>query len=343
MKKVQAAICDEEELYCSQLSAYLQAEQKEEMEFCIYSSKEGLRNALKEKKPDVVLMTEEFFDGDILETKDVLFVVFSEGIIQREWSTYPYIMKYQPVEEIIRELFRLAGECLAQGAEYVRQGTNREIISFFSPNQDELQMYLAMTYARLRGKEKKVLYLNLMECSGFEMLFDETYKNNLGDLLYYLRQNKDGGTFHFEEMIYSMEEIDYIPPVLNGEVLQEAGEADFSGMLNWILEHTTYEVIVLDLGGMIQGFFSLLGRCNRIFCITGEDYGAKCRLAQFEKCLNMHSEILLKERLQVISPRLQRQDVKGNIIEAADFEFGELGDYVRSRLIGDGKIAGADG
>ena len=48
LRKIRAAICDEEELYCSRLAEYLQANQSEMVEACVCSQKKELKKLLLE-------------------------------------------------------------------------------------------------------------------------------------------------------------------------------------------------------------------------------------------------------------------------------------------------------
>lgn len=73
LRKIRAAICDEEELYCSRLAEYLQANQSEMVEACVCSQKKELKKLLLESGVDVVLMTEDFFAPDILSYGGVVF------------------------------------------------------------------------------------------------------------------------------------------------------------------------------------------------------------------------------------------------------------------------------
>ena len=50
LRKIRAAICDEEELYCSRLAEYLQANQSEMVEACVCSQKKELKKLKKEEK-----------------------------------------------------------------------------------------------------------------------------------------------------------------------------------------------------------------------------------------------------------------------------------------------------
>ena len=119
-------------------------------------------------------------------------------------------------------------------------------------------MYLAMGYAKICAAKERVLYLNLMGCAGFEELFEEKYKENIGDFLFYLRRQEKNLRLRFESMLHQFGGVDYLPPVFFGEILREAGKEDYQALLVWLLAETDYDVIVWDLGGMFAGFFDLL-------------------------------------------------------------------------------------
>lgn len=342
MKKVVAAICDEEELYCSQLLGYLQENKKETLEVAVYSKKENLKEDLKKGEIKIALMTEDFFCPEILEINGVTFVVFSEGAVSGECSSYPYIFKYQKIERVLRELLTLAGECLLDVQVHSLHGKNRRVTAFYSPHQDAVQMYLTMGYARFLAGTKRVLYLNLMECAGFEGLFGEEYKENIGDFLFYLRQKEKNLKIHFESMLYQFGNVDYIPPVFFGEILQEAESRDYLALLDWVVQETEYEDIILDFGGMVPGFFEMLEKCSKIYCLTREDYGAKSRLQQFLQCVEQYGEAALLERVKVLPIAVQCVISQGTGNLMQELEWGELGDYIRMQFMGEIKVDGTD-
>ena len=181
MRKIRAAICDEEELYCSRLAEYLQANQSEMVEACVCSQKKELKKLLLESGVDVVLMTEDFFAPDILSYGGVVFALLGDEMVSEEYREYPCILKYQKAPEILRGICRLAGERLDDAKMVSVLGKEKRSVAFYSPHQEFSQMYLAMGYAKICAAKERVLYLNLMECAGFEELFEEKYKENIGD------------------------------------------------------------------------------------------------------------------------------------------------------------------
>ena len=97
LKKMIAAIGDEEELYCNQLVTYLQKYQRKYLEVRVYSEKVKLEQALEEEELKIVLMTADFFSREILEHPKVIFVLLCEDEIPKEYSSYPHIYKYQQI------------------------------------------------------------------------------------------------------------------------------------------------------------------------------------------------------------------------------------------------------
>lgn len=342
MKKVRAVICDEEKVYCSKLLEYLQANRKETVEVAVCSEKKELLRRLASGGTDVVLMTEDFFVPDVLSYENVIFALLSEALVSEEYKDYPCILKYQKAEELLRELCRLAGERMDDRKLFSVLGKEKRITAFYSPHQEFSQMYLAMGYAKICAAKEHVLYLNLMECAGFEELFEEEYKENLGDFLFYLRRQDKNLKLRFESMLHQFDEVDYLPPVFFGEILREAGKDDYEKLLAWLLSETDYEVIVFDLGGMFAGFFDLLEKSSEIYCLTRENQGAKQRLSQFLRCAEEYGGSALKEGLHIVPVSGQWVISQGRSL-LQEIEWGEFGDYIRRQLKGEANGEGMGG
>lgn len=339
MKKTIAAICDEEELYCNQLAAYLQNHQRKYLEVQVYSEKARLEQVLEEGELKIVLMTADFFSREILDHPKVIFVLLCEDEIPKEYSSYPHIYKYQQIEQILRELEKIAGEELDEEGQFHARKKGK-ITAFFSPGQDMLQMYTALGYAKIMAETEKVLYINLMGCAGFEELFEEKYKENLGDFLFYLRQKEKNLKLRFEGMIYQFGKVHYIPPVFFGEILSEADKEDYRRLFCWLLEETEYERIVIDFGSMVQGFFHLLRGCDKIYCLSREDVLTRSRVKQFLQCIKEYRDENFMEKIKML-PLTQQYVIaaaKQDVLQ--ELEWGEFGIYLRAQFKGEQRIAG---
>ena len=190
------------------------------------------------------------------------------------------------------------------------------------------------------AETEKVLYINLMGCAGFEELFNEEYKENLGDFLFYLRQKEKNLKLRFEGMIYQFGKVHYIPPVFFGEILSEANEEDYKILFRWILEETEYERIVIDFGSMVQGFFRLLQGCDKIYCLSREDVLTKSRVKQFMQCMKEYRDDHFMEKLEMLPLTQQCVMVATQQNMLQELEWGEFGTYLRTQFKGEQRIAG---
>ena len=92
-----------------------------------------------------------------------------------------------------------------------------------------------------------------------------------------------------------------------------------------------YDVILLDLGGQMEGIFELLQRCERIYMPVAADRIARAKLSQYEKLLQMmeQQEILEKtKKLQV--PQTELDPNGPDMIQ--QLVWGETGTFVRRLL-----------
>ena len=64
-----------------------------------------------------------------------------------------------------------------------------ELIGIYSPAHHECQMVFGLTMAQILGDKQKVLYVNLMEHSGFYRLTKEDVTEDVGDLFYGMMQS----------------------------------------------------------------------------------------------------------------------------------------------------------
>ena len=66
-----------------------------------------------------------------------------------------------------------------------------EIIGVYSPIRHEMQMPFSMVLSSILAKQRRVLYINLMQSTGFLKLFDSQAEYDMGDLVLRLRKRNN--------------------------------------------------------------------------------------------------------------------------------------------------------
>lgn len=332
MKKNIFAVCDLEMDYACNFMDYLNQKKNIPFEIQAFTSVESLIAFGKENHIELLLISGKAMCREIREMDIGKIVILSEGVHPPELDQYPSVYKYQSSSDVIREVMACYGEERAiLPAQFPVLKKTTEILGVYSPLGRCLKTSFALTLGQILAKEKAVLYLNLEEYSGFEELFQKGYPYNLSDLLYYVRQENQNLILKMSSMIQTVNNLDFLPPVKAPADIRGTPWKDWERLLQELVLHSSYEVIVLDIGNGIDELFQMLDQCSRIYMPVLNDVMSVCKITQFENLLRIwdYPQVLAKTakvrlpfHIGVSAPELYVEQLV----------WSELGDYVKELL-----------
>ena len=328
MKKVTIAVCDGQDAYRERLAEYFMRRKADQARIDSYSVRRRFTDRQKEAPFDIVLWSKGFEGIVPKEGTGSLFIFLSDSPDVEESA----IFKYQPAEEIWREMFAFYMELGKKNGYRSRKQT--EMIGIYSPTHSRLRTPFALTMAQLMASEKKALYVNLGEWAGFGGWMEESYHRDLADLLYLISNHGVQVRGILESVIYSVNHMDYIPPMADAQLLCETPAEDYLKLLFLLAEKSEYEGIILDFGIMVPGFFNLLEHCTSIYGVIDAGAMARGQCIQFEESMVKRgmNEILDK----IISVAFTAAD--SQLLEQEpvmqQWLYGRLGDRVRAARYG---------
>lgn len=332
MKKNIFAVCDLEMDYACNFMNYLNQKKNIPFEIQAFTSAKSLIAFGRENPIELLLISGKAMCREIREMDIGKIVILSEGVHHPELDQYPSVYKYQSSSDVIREVMACYGEergILPVQFPVLKKAT--EILGVYSPLGRCLKTSFALTLGQVLAKEKAVLYLNLEEYAGLEELFQKGFAYNLSDLLYYVRQENQNLSLKMNGMIQTVHNLDFIPPVQAPADIRGTAWKDWERLLQELVLHSAYEVIVLDIGNGIDELFQLLDQCKRIYMPVLNDVISSCKIAQFENLLRIwdYPQVLAK----TVKLRLPFH-VGGSAPETyvEQLVWSELGDYVRELL-----------
>lgn len=88
-------------------------------------------------------------------------------------------------------------------------------------------------------------------------------------------------------MIQTVNNLDYIPPVRMPEDIRGTEWEDWENLIKEIVSHSSYEVVILDIGGAIDGIFQMLDMCKRIYMPVLTDPVSVSKISQFENLVRI--------------------------------------------------------
>lgn len=331
MANLKVAVFDTDKEYRERFSDYLMSYKADEIELAVFNNPDFLYEALNVDKFQLIVLGcgyEEVINR--VKEKEIPVLILTEwkGEMVQDGLIF-YLGKYQSMDVITKRM-QLLAEVKPAGRPDILKYHDLEIVGVFSPVRHEMQMLFSLLYGKNAGGEKKVLYISLLAFSGFVELFGQT-EYDLGDVIVQLR----GKGMHKEmlkECIYEREKLAYISPFTNPEDVRELSAEDVRALLKAIEEYTDYRMVIFDIGININGLSEVLQMCQQLFCLEKQGYLFETQTREFLTYLEKAADIEATERLQHIRLPCQTKIVCGgeNLLEQLDW--GEFGDFVRSKL-----------
>ena len=276
-------LCDSELCYGERLLEYLKVHLPFPCELELYT---GL-GKLKEHGGDgallLVISEKEFAKDAKTERAEPVLVLNESGnyLGEQVKSTSKY-QSMDGIAEIIRELV-MRQEKATPGM--IRHGTRCRILGCYTPLSRCLQTTFCLTLGQLLGRKHKALYLNFESCSGLDRMLGRNFHGTIADLLYYNECARERLTARLALLTENLNGLDYIPPMKSFAELKAIQSGQWMELFHSMEEVTDYEYIILDLSEAVDGVFSILRECERIFTIVREDPFSRAKLSSYEELL----------------------------------------------------------
>lgn len=291
-------ICDSQKQYSEKLLEVFRQKRTEGYQYYLFHTKEELKNFVQRKKVHILLLDEIYFQGfyeEIRAEKKLLLVKQK----RKSRSGVRTILRYQSAEEIWKQIQKepIKKQVPIRKNKTIAKG---ELLAVYSPIHRIGKTQFAIKKAKEFAETGAVLYLNLEEYSSVEYYFSEKPEQNLGDLLYYLRQKKGNLGMRISMLAGQDGNLDYIMPIAYVQDLKEVKEEEWLYLCERIQEECIYEKIILDLGDSINGLFAILGKCKNIYMPYIEEPAAAVKMKQYvENIRKLGKEELLEKTIQV--------------------------------------------
>ncbi len=348
MKKVFIAVCDTNGAYGEKLAEWVSLENEGSLQGISFSAPECFLEYFNTQKLDIVLLANGFLESaqmqEFLQMKyngkscfsessreGTLWVYLheegGEAEIPLAAQKFPIVEKYQPASAILREVFSHYQKWNSWNEP--KYSIRKEVLGVYSPGHSIWQTPFALTFAHVLGQREKVLYVNFNECAGFRGWFQEEYEKDLLDVMYLCLSNEVNVSHCVKSALYHMNGIHYIPPAEDGGCLGEISPEDYVKFVQLLAAKSSYDIIILDFGMMIPGFFKLLGECSHVYIPTEQGELQEGPLQQFQRMAKRQADTQLDQKLNFLSlPVVGMCDCLATC-RLEQWLWGALGDFCR--------------
>ncbi len=320
-------ICDIQTDYAECLFKVLTEQFPEEYQFYLFYDADKMRRFVEQSQAEVLLVGEEYEKSVYDSLHIGRIFVLTEMPDKQTEDGIVFIYRYQaadhivggirsglgvhpvhPVRRISRKIYEknksasrtgymsvcdanLSESAISakkKGGHRIREEPPvRGLIGIYSPIHRIGKTRFAIRMGEKIAEQVPVLYLNLEGYSGGEHYFEYRDGQDLGDLLYCLRQERADYGLKISTMAGQSRGMDYIMPMKNELDLRAVKREEWLRLFEIILEKCVYETVLLDLGDCIDGLYDILGRCDRVYTPYIRDSTALAKLEQYEENLRI--------------------------------------------------------
>lgn len=337
MAKIKVAIFDADKGYRERFADYLMSYKAAEMELAVFTNEQFFYEALDVDKFHLLVLGSGY-EGVLARTRRLqvpilVLTEYTQSFVRESVEVLDeqivYTSRYQSMDVITQKMQLLAEPSwMHKEAKAIHRGL--EVVGVFSPVRHEMQMLFSLLYARNAAREQKVLYINLLEFSGFSEVFGDT-EYDLGDVVLLVRE-KEMKLERFLACIYQGEGFSYISPVVNPENIREITAEDVKGVLAAVAEYTDYQMVILDMGLNVSGFAESLLACSKIYCLGKKGYLFEVQMRQFFAYLEKAIDAAFLERIRQVEVPGQAKVICGGINLLEQLDWGDFGDFVRAEM-----------
>lgn len=320
-------ICDREKQYAKNLLQIFSSKHEAGVHLYLFYTLEELKRFSEQRRIHILLIAGEYLKEERDEiTADSTFVLIREN--KRLTDGEKGVLRYQSADAIWTQIFKNAPEPERE-SELAAVKTNGAVIGVYSPVHRIGKTRFAIGMGKKLAEKEPVLYLNLEEYSGEAFYFREKPEGNLGDLLYYHRQERDNLGIRISAMAGQLEKLDYIYPMLYLQDLKAVKKEEWLGLLDRIQKESIYEKVILDIGDSVDGLFEILKACDVIYTPYIDESVSMAKLTQYteslrktgmEEILEKTVQKLLKKKTAI---RTEKDKNTGKAAEQSQRKEGE--------------------
>lgn len=302
-------ICDIQTEYADCLFKALTERFAGEYQFHLFQDAEKMREFISLSRAGILVIGEEFETGVYEDLPAEKVFILTEKRGKEKEDGQAFLFRYQSADVIAGDIrAELGKETInpVRSAAKKKSGKNRiraepgteaqvrGLIGVYSPVHRIGKTRFAIRMGQRMARQAPVLYLNLEGYSGGSLYFDSAERQDLGDLIYCLKQERTDYGLKISSMTGQTGGMDYIMPMKNELDLRAVTCEEWMSLLDLITEKCVYETVILDLGDCIDGLYDILRRCDKIYTPYIGDDASLAKLEQYEANLRLsgNEEIL---------------------------------------------------
>ena len=258
------AILTNESEYLYRLADFLRTHFEKELYIVTYSKAELLIKATSERTISILIAGSDSADDISLGMQTMAniperILILSDKKDVKANAPFEYLYKYMSASELA---MRICADEKRTYYDFTGEKNQAKIYSFYSPVGNIGTTSLALSYALLKGRTEKVLYINL---NSFPAITEELYlddRKTLSEAIY--AHASDPAASDICMYIQKAEGFDTIAPLRSFRELSLIKQETLKDYIYSVIEKTQYSSVIIDYSNAVSDLYGLLGISDKI-------------------------------------------------------------------------------
>lgn len=308
-------IYDSDESYAKRLMSVINDDNDIPYNAQVFTKENDLDMYLKERKADMLMISEEAYEYDSGRVGSKTVVLCEEDedadvINAKREDELVGVCKYQPSYQILQSVMKYEKKDKA-----ITSG-RLKVIGVYGFDSSK-RMMLSLAIARILSERASTLFVSFESFSCLGNILKCDSSENLSDALYAFRQNHNQFHKNISNSISHYDRLDYIPEADCAEDVADIKSQEIGTFIQGVGRELGYTYVVVDIGDSIRMPWGVLDCCDEYYITYGEDNIENIRIRNFEKYMieqgmDNISEKLNKVRVDV-QPDIPVEDIWGKL------------------------------
>lgn len=294
MKDPYLAICDTEEMYAKRLANYFYEKDDKCFRIGVFTNAEQLTAYLETGSVDVLLISQKIASEIQNDQRIKVTIILVDGYAEKQ-EGLNQIYKYQRADVIWKTVNKIMSDMVWT---HSGKSGNKEmkLEIFYSPMKKADQTKLAYEHALQEAEKQKVLILSLSAFSGLERMSEYGFSEDLTNLICFLKEDINQFIYQISSMKQTVGRLDMLPTIGNPEDMLMIEEEKWIRFICKLKESHMYDLLVIDLGEPIKGFFNILDLADQCVQIVSNDEDSIYKINKWNELMDFTGHGLIEKK-----------------------------------------------
>lgn len=307
------ALYDSDLFYTTRFMEFLKKMKDFHFEISVFTKVESLKEFLMDKQVEILLLGDPYSIEELPKDKIRYIYLLTEDKRAGKALDYPYIFKYQPAAEVIREILS-DYERKEDTSRVILNSNPGKIISLFAPEAGFADLAFTWSLSTLLSDNNKVLLvlLDLLPVQLIDTISNRT--SSLTEFIYYLKENSDI-IIKMKSLLKISNNLSVLGGLAHGADILALNKEDIQKWITALKKNTDYHRIIFYLSNCTDSLTEFLNVSDEVIVTTKNSLYEEAVIKEWQRqmeCMQINTHTDKFKYTRLANEELQQLPISWN-------------------------------